>query len=156
MTIRIASVALVLAAATLLSGCASMGGDFGQGYPQGPSTGGTYPGDYPDGNYPAYPGQYPGQYPGSGYPGQGGYTQSVDGTVVVNDPRNGRFRVRPMSYGSEVELWYDGNTTLWYQGQRMDPAGLESGDGIRVGYIRTGDGRMYAQTIEVTHNARVR
>ena len=152
MTIRIASVALVLAAATLLSGCASMGGDFGQGYPQGQPTGGTYPGDYPDGNYPAYPGQYP----RSGYPGQGGYTQSVDGTVVVNDPRNGRFRLRPLSYGSEVELWYDGNTTLWYQGQRMDPAGLEPGDGIRAGYVRTGDGRMYAQTIEVTHNARMR
>jgi len=98
--------------------------------------------------------------PGGGY-GQGnsyGYgSERILGTVQDVDPRYGRILLTAdRGYGgrvSQVELRYDRNTRLVYQGQLHDPAGLERGDRISVEAVRSGDA-LWARDIEVVHNVR--
>lgn len=128
---------VALAATLGLSGCMTMGG--GLGYPGG----GSYPG-----------GQS--QYPNQGYP-QPGYGQSITGNVDGVDHANARFILRQDggygASGSRIEVNYDRNTVLYYNGQQQSPAGLENGDRIRVEAAQS-NGRWWAQRIEVLQDVR--
>ncbi|MFP7721349.1 DUF5666 domain-containing protein [Lysobacter sp. A3-1-A15] len=127
----LAASALLLA----LGGCATgMGG-----------LGGAYPGGYGQGQ--SYPDQYRGQY-GS---------QRLLGTVQGVDPRYGRIVLstegRGGYGGGQVEVMYDRNTQLVYQGRVLPVDGLERGDRISVDTVRSGN-RLVARRIEVVHNVR--
>lgn len=117
----------------LLAGCAT------GGYGGGGGGGGGYPG-----------GNYPGQYGG----------EQLYGTVEHVDPYQNRILLVQddgrygSGYGSRVELFYDRNTRLFYQGRQLAVEGLERGDGIRVDAVRGNDGRWWARTIEVVRNVR--
>ena len=111
------------------------------------------------GGYPGSSGGYPGEqqpYPGQG-PTQGGYGQALIGNVDGVDHTNARFMLRQEGgYGASVgrvEVNYDRNTVLYYQGQQQSPAGLENGDRIRVQATQS-NGRWWAQSIEVLQNVR--
>lgn len=125
-------VALALLAGLALAGCATYGGS-------------------PYGNYPGNDGYYPGGY-GGGYG-----TQRVVGTVVDVDPRYGRLLLDagdPRSYRQQrLEVYFDNNTVLYYQGRRYPVGGLERGDVVSV---EVGDsrGRLWARRIEVVRNVR--
>lgn len=133
MAARILKTALLGLGALSLSACVSLGGDY-------PSNGGYGQG---------YPGQ---TYPNNGYP-TNAPLQSESGTVDATDSQSARFRLRT-TRGALLDMVYDGNTRLIYQGQQMDPAGLERGDGIRVQFRSLGDGRYYVQDIDVVSNVR--
>lgn len=138
MAAHILKAGLLALGALSLSACVSLGGDY-------PSNGG-YGQGYPGQSYPDN------RYPDNGYP-TNSPLQSETGTVEATDPNAGRFRLRT-SRGALLDLVYDGNTRLIYQGQQMDPAGLERGDGIRVQFRALNDGRYYVQDIEVIRNVR--
>jgi hypothetical protein len=132
----------IVAASLMLSGCVT------GGYPGG--TGG-YPGS---GGYP--PSQ--GTYPGSGYPTG---SQRLLGTVEDIDPHQGRLMMSAdaggygsSGYGSSrVEVYFDGNTQLVYQGRVQAVEGLERGDRIDVEATQA-QGRLWARRIEVVQNVR--
>lgn len=103
---------------------------------------------------------------GTGYPGQGGYPdqpypddrgQSITGTVDGVDLRSQRLiLVTQPGYGnrgSQVEVYFDRNTPLHYQGRQVAMEGLERGDVVRV---QTGQssGRLFARSVEVVQNVR--
>ena len=107
-------------------------------------------------------------YPGAGYPDQGRYpqqpypddrhgSQTLTATVDAVDPRSQRLLLVTQSAygatGSRVEVYYDRNTQLYYQGRAVAVEGLERGDVIRVQTAQSG-GRLWARTIEVVHNVR--
>ena len=127
---------LALAALLLVGGCATY------------APGADYPGaGYPDqGRYPAQP--YPDDRYGS---------QSLTATVDAVDPRSQRLLlVTQAAYGargSRVEVYYDRNTRMVYQGRAVAVEGLERGDVIRVQTAQSG-GRLWARSIEVVHNVR--
>lgn len=132
--LRFASPLLALA---LLAGCATpYGGLPGAGYP-----GGGYPG---------------GAYPGSGQPGDYG-SQRVLGTVQQVDPGYGRVLITAdgggYGGGRPLEITYDRNTQLVYQGRQYPVEGLERGDRISVEAVDSG-GRLHARFIEVVQNVR--
>lgn len=133
---------LALAAFLLfLGGCATYGP--GAGYP-----GTGYPGT-------GYPDQ--GRYPGQPYPDDRYGSQSLTATVDAVDPRSQRLLLVTQaaygSTGSRVEVYYDRNTRLMYQGRAVAVEGLERGDVIRVQTAQSG-GRLWARNIEVVHNVR--
>lgn len=132
---------LALCVLALLAGCAT---------PYGGSTGG-----YPGGGYPG--GSYPGTgYPDSGYPGGYG-NQRVLGTVQQVDPGYGRVVISAdgggYGGGRPLEIFYDRDTQLVYQGRRYPIEGLERGDRISVEAVDSG-GRLHARFIEVVQNIR--
>lgn len=119
----------------------------------GCATGGYGPGA-------GYPGQggYPGQpYPDQPYPNDGYGSQTIVATVDGIDPRAQRLiLVTQSAYGrtgSRVDMHYDQNTRLVYQGRLVAVEGLERGDVIRVEAAQSG-GRLWARNIEVVHNVR--
>ena len=141
---------LLAGAALALSGCMSLGIPGGGNYP--------YPSPYPDSRYPDT------RYPDSRYPAPSRGEQQVAGQVDGVDHRNGRFTLRVESDGygaygsvarpgSRIEVNYDQNTRLYYQGQMLSPSGLERGDRIRADLIQSG-GRWWASGIEVTQDVR--
>ena len=139
MSVRLLKTSLLALGAMSLSACVSLGGNY-------PSNGGGYGQNYPGQGYPDN------RYPDNGYP-TNAPLQTENGTVESNDPNNGRFRLRT-TRGAYLELVYDRYSRLIYQGQQADPSGLERGDGIRVQFRAIGDGRYYAQDIEVLRNVR--
>lgn len=115
----------------LLAGCATGG--------YGPGAG--YPGQ----------GQYPGQYPDDRYG-----TQSLTGTVDGVDLHGQRLLLVTQSTygaGSRVDVFFDSNTRLFYQGREYAIEGLERGDVVRVDTTRSGS-RVFARSIEVVRNVR--
>lgn len=106
------------------------------------------------GGYGAYPGGGYGQ-PEQDYPSQ--YGSQVQGTVervdpsynrillMVDDPRSGRTQ--------RLEVRYDQNTRLFYQGREAAVTGLERGDVIRFDATQSGR-ELYARSIEVVRNVR--
>jgi hypothetical protein len=107
-----------------------------------------------------------GGLPGSGYPGSahpggaypGGYgAQAVLGTVQQVDPGYGRIVIDADAGGSggvrPMEVFYDRETRLVYQGREYPVEGLERGDRIRVETSNAG-GRLHARFIEVVQNVR--
>jgi len=136
-----APVGRVLALAALLlllGGCATGGYGPGAGYPGA---------GYPD----------QGRYPGQQYPDDRYGSQSLTATVDAVDPRSQRLLlVTQAAYGargSRVEVYYDRNTRMVYQGRAVAVEGLERGDVIRVQTAQSG-GRLWARSIEVVHNVR--
>jgi hypothetical protein len=122
----------LLAACFALSGCAT---GLGNGY----------------GNSDPY-------YPG----GPGGYgdrrgSERFLATVEGVDPRAGRLLLvagDPRGYQrSRVEVYFDNNTALYYQGQRYPVTGLERGDEVEVEAVQSG-GRLWATRIQVVRNVR--
>jgi hypothetical protein len=65
--------------------------------------------------------------------------------LSADDGRGGRV--------AQLEVRYDRNTRLEYQGRLHDPAGLERGDRISVDAVRSG-GEWWARDIRVVHNVR--
>lgn len=127
----ILSRAAMLAAVLLLAGCAT-------------------------GGYGGYPGD---RYPGGGYPGgyPGGYgSQRVVGTVEDLDLYNGRLLLRAedrYSGGRSLEVRFDRNVPVVYQGQQVAVDGLERGDGVSID-VETSGGRYWARRIDVVRNVR--
>lgn len=123
------AVALVLLAMALITGCAT-----------GP---GGMPGAYPQRDRDPY---------GGGYGSERilGTVQSVDrgyNRIVLIDELRGQ--------GGAMELYFDRDTRLMYQGRAHAVEGLERGDRISVDAVRSG-GRLFARHIEVVHNVRER
>lgn len=108
----------------------------------------TGPGGYPGSGYPGS--SYPGSYPGGGYG-----TQRLVGTVQDVDPYNGRLLLATDGgYGGrQVEVRYDRNVLVVYQGQQVAVDGLERGDGVSID-VETSRGGYWARRIEVVRNAR--
>src|SRR5690606_15919088 len=125
-------VALALAAGLALAGCATHGGS-------------------PYGSYPGNDGYYPGGY-GNRYG-----NQRVLGTVLDMDPRGGRLLLDagdPRSYRQQrLEVYFDNNTRLYYQGRVYPVTGLERGDVVSVDVVDS-RGRLWATRIEVVRNVR--
>lgn len=122
---------LVLATSVLLlSGCVTPGGY----------------GAYPGGGYGQpqqdYPSQYGSQVQGTVERVDPGYSRIL---IVVEDPRSGR--------AQQVEVRYDQQTRLIYQGREADITGLERGDVIRFNAVQSGR-ELYARSIEVVRNVR--
>lgn len=109
------------------------------------------------------PGQYPSTgYPDQRYPDQQGYPDErygsqLTGTVEGVDVNGRRLMLVTQSAayagGSRVEVFFDQNTRLYYQGQLQQIQGLERGDVVRVDTVRS-DGRIWARRIEVVRNVR--
>jgi hypothetical protein len=118
----------------LLGGCAT--GGYGSGY--------------------GYPGQN--QYPDQSYPDDRYGSQALAGTVEGVDLNGQRLLLttQPSRYsggGSRVEVFFDRNTRLFYQGREHAIEGLERGDVVRVDTVQS-RGRLWARSIEVVHNVR--
>lgn len=101
---------------------------------------------------------YGGGYPGSGYPSgyPGGYgSQRLVGTVQDVDPYNGRLLVGDDRYGGSrpLEVRFDRNVPVLYQGQQVPVDGLERGDRISID-VESSGGRYWARRIEVVQNVR--
>lgn len=129
----------VVALLLMLGGCATGGG---YGYPSS--------GQYPSGSYPdqSYPDQ---RYPDDRYGSQ--LTGTVEGVDI-----NGRrlilvTQTSAYARGARVEVFFDQNTRLYYQGQVQPIQGLERGDVVRVETVQS-SGRIWARTIEVVRNVR--
>lgn len=97
-----------------------------------------------------------GGYPSDGY-GQGAGTERVLGTVQYVDLQGGRLVLSAESYryggSGQIEVMFDRNTRLYYQGRQVDIGGLERGDQVSVDAVRSG-GRLWARTLEVVRNVR--
>lgn len=126
----------------MLAGCVT--GGYGAGYP----------------DQAGYPGQsgYPGQpYPGQPYPDDRGGTQALTGTVEGIDLNGQRLVLMAQASryagGSRVDVYFDRNTRLVYQGRVQAIEGLERGDVVRVDAVQSG-GRLWARSIEVVQDVR--
>ena len=105
------------------------------------------------GGYGGYPGQ---GYPDQGYPGSYG-SERILGTVQGVDARYSRILLsadgRSGYGGGQVEVMYDRNTQLVYQGRSLPVDGLERGDRISIDAVRSGN-RLVARRIDVVQNVR--
>ena len=54
---------------------------------------------------------------------------------------------------SRVEVFFDNNTRLYYQGRVYPVAGLERGDQVAIDAVQS-NGRLWATRIEVVRNVR--
>jgi hypothetical protein len=126
---------LGVAALLLLAGCATGG--------YGPGAG--------------YPGQQ--GYPGQAYPDDVRGSQALTGTVDGVDLNGQRLLLIAQSSqyggGSRMEVYFDRNTRLYYQGRAQAIDGLERGDVVRIDAVQSG-GRLWARAIEVVQNVRDR
>ena len=140
---------LVLVAGLALAGCAT-------GYGNGNGYGDPYGGGYGDpyGNGSSYPNDP--YYPGGSYGNQYG-SQRLLATVDGLDPRNGRLLLVARDSrgyaGQRVEVLFDNNTRLYYQGRAYPVTGLERGDEISADVVQQ-NGRLWARQIEVVRNIR--
>jgi hypothetical protein len=132
----------MLAASLMLAGCAT------GGYPSGSA-------GYPNTGYPGSDAPYP----EPGYPSGYG-SERLLGTVQDIDLNQGRLMMTDESRGSSgsyggsrVEVYFDRNTQLVYQGRAQSIEGLERGDRISVD-IAQSQGRLWARRIEVVQNVR--
>ncbi len=134
--IRGLGMALATSVLLLLAGCVTPGG-FG-GVPGGYGSG--------QGGYgqtaPGYPSQYGNQVQGTVERVDAGYNRI---SVTVDDARTGR--------GQRMEVRYDQNTRLVYQGRQHPVDGLERGDVIRMDVTQSGQ-ELWARSIEVVRNVR--
>ena len=145
---RVTRVFLLLLAALALAGCATGYGNRG-GY--GDPYGGGYGDPYGGTPYPNDP-----YYPGGGYGDQYG-SQRLLATVDNVDPRYGRLLLVTRDSrgyaGQRVEVFFDNNTRLYYQGRAYPVTGLERGDEISADVVQS-NGRWWARQIEVVRNVR--
>ena len=107
----------------------------------------TTPG-YGAGGYGAPGGStYPGGTYGDPYGNSYG-SQRFIATVQDMDPRGGRMMLAVddgRGYSAQrVEVYFDGNTRLYYRGQLYPVSGLERGDQVSVDAVQSG-GRLWAR-----------
>lgn len=106
------------------------------------------------GGYGAYPGGGYGQ-PQQDYPTQ--YGSQVQGTVERVDPGYNRIQLivadQRSGGGQRIDVRYDQQTRLFYQGREAAVTGLERGDVIRFEAVQSGR-ELYARSIEVVRNVR--
>lgn len=121
---------MLATSALLLSGCVTPGGF------------GTYPGGGYGQSQQGYPSQFGSQVQGTVERVDPGYNRIL---LVAGDPRSGRTQ--------RVEVRYDQNTRLFYQGREAPVEGLERGDVIRFDATQSGR-ELYARSIEVVRNVR--
>ena len=134
--LRAAAWGMALCATLVLSGCMTTDGYGGN------APGGQYPQQpYPPRTYPQQP------YPGSSANQVYGTVQAVENGRIVLSADGG------YGGGSRVDVYFDQNTQLFYQGQAYPVSGLEPGDRIRVDAAQSG-GRLWARSIEVVQNVR--
>lgn len=108
------------------------------------------------GGYGGYPGGY-GQ-PGTGYPSPSQYGSQLEGTVERVDGAYGRLVLRVDDWrsnnrGQQVEVRYDRNLRLYYQGREYPLDGLERGDVVRVNVVESGRD-LWVQSIQLVRNVR--
>lgn len=101
-----------------------------------------------------YGGGYPGSGSPSGYPGGYG-SQRLVGTVQDVDPYNGRLLIGDDRYGGSrpLEVRFDRNVLVVYQGRQVAVDGLERGDRVSI-EVESSGGRYWARRIEVVQNVR--
>lgn len=95
---------------------------------------------------------------GSGQPNT--YAKTVAGTVVGVDARANTMLIeadrsvdpRYVDRAGRVELSFDDNTVVQYQGNRYRAVDLERGDQIRAQFREIG-GRLWVDAVEVTYNS---
>lgn len=138
---RLGSWCAAIVGTLALSGCMTTDG-FG-GYP-------------PGGQYPQ-PGPPGGQYPQQPYPGQSanqlvGTVQAVENGRLILSSENAGYS-GGYGGGARIDVYFDQNTQLYYQGQSHPVTGLEPGDRIRIDAAQSG-GRLWARSIEVLQNVR--
>ena len=145
---RVTRVFLVLLATLALAGCATGYGNRG-GY--GDPYGGGYGDPYGGTPYPNDP-----YSPGGSYGSQYG-SQRLLATVDSVDPRYGRLLLVTRDSrgyaGQRVEVFFDNNTRLYYQGRAYPVTGLERGDEISADVVQS-NGPWWARQIEVVRNVR--
>jgi hypothetical protein len=132
--IRALALMLATSALLLLAGCATPGGY----------------GNYPNDGY----GQPAPGYPSTGYPST--YGNQVQGTVQGIDTGNRRIVVDiddPRMGRTQMEVRYDQNTRLFYQGRELAVEGLERGDMIRFDAVQSGR-EWWTRQIEVVRDVR--
>ena len=136
--LRAIALMLTTSAVLMLAGCTTPGGY----------------GGYPDGYGQSAPGYPSSEYPSSGYPSQ--YGNQVQGTVQHFDPGYSRIVVDvddPRMGRTQMDVRYDQNTRLFYQGRELAVAGLERGDVIRFDAVQSGR-EWWTRQIEVVRDVR--
>ena len=102
---------------------------------------------------------YPAPYPSTN-PNNGQFT--ITGTVNSVDTNNQRIDLysayttglRTNGGQGNYSVYYNANTTVYYQGNTYSPTALERGDQISITAYDNGGGRYLASSINVTRNIR--
>lgn len=94
-------------------------------------------------------------YPGGAY-GRDPYGPSADlrGAVTYVDPRTRSIRLDGGSYGGAVQVVYDTQTSVEYQGRAYRPEDLERGDQVRIQARQAGSNQWLAERIIVERSVR--
>ena len=85
---------------------------------------------------------------GGGYDG-GGYGNDLRGSVSFVDTRARMIRIGGSGFGNDVQVAYDGRTTVEYQGRSYRPENLQRGDLVRIQARPLGSNRWLAERIFV-------
>ena len=86
-----------------------------------------------------------------GYGGNygGNYGNDVRGSVAFVDTRSRIIRLDGAGYGNDMQLGYDGRTTVEYQGRNYRPENLQRGDIVRIQARQVGNNQWLAERIIV-------
>lgn len=95
----------------------------------------------------------------NGWPGDVGSrsrsTASIYGEVRSIDHRRGRMQIRE-DWGKNRTVYYDGRTRVVYGSRHYPVSSLERGDLVRVHVIRSRNGGLYADRVDVRQSVRNR
>lgn len=100
---------------------------------------------------------------GNNYPSNGPYTSSVHGTVdsvdtyghsilLTNTSGYNSMLSGSRNDGGALRVYYDNNTTVYWNGQNYRPENLERGDQVDIQLAQNGN-QAVAQSMTVTYNA---
>ncbi len=78
-----------------------------------------------------------------------GYGNDLRGSVNFVDTRARLIRLSGVGYGNDVQVVYDGRTTVEYQGRSFRPENLERGDLVRIQARQVGTNQWLAERIIV-------
>jgi hypothetical protein len=84
-----------------------------------------------------------------GYGGGYGYGNDLRGAVASVDTRARMIRLDGDAYGGNVQVAYDGRTTVEYQGRRYRPEDLQRGDRVRIQARQVGGNQWLAERVIV-------
>ncbi|MBJ6980889.1 DUF5666 domain-containing protein [Luteimonas sp. MC1572] len=88
---------------------------------------------------------------GGGY--GAGSAQDLRGSVALVDTRARLIRLDGGGYGNNVQLRYDGRTTVEYQGRSYRPEDMQRGDLVRIQARQVGNNEWLAERIFVERSA---
>lgn len=86
---------------------------------------------------------------GYGYGSGSGYGNDLRGSVAFVDTRARMIRLDGAGYGNDVQLAYDGRTTVEYQGRMYRPENLQRGDLVRIQARQVGNNQWLAERVMV-------